>query len=119
MTAGYGGPAGVIIEGRMPVVEAFDDPYHWLGTGLPPCPGQSGAPIFYLDRGPAPARAPEYRLVGVVSADDRTAPDRTIGAMITYTTETWIRSVMEIHRQAKELSGQRLVPLRVRLHYPS
>jgi hypothetical protein len=115
MTAGYGGPAGVIIEARMPVVEAFEE-LHWLGTDLAPCPGQSGAPIFYLNR--SLSGAPEYRLVGVVSADDRNAPDRTIAAMITDTTEAWIRSAQETDRKFKTLAGQHMSRLLVRLHYP-
>jgi hypothetical protein len=119
MTAGYGGPGGVIVQAYMPIAEAHDS-RHWMGVELTPSPGQSGAPMFHAGFGPAPDHQPEFRLVGVVSAEDRTNRGRTIGAMITDRTATWINSALETHRKVKQLHkpGEQASELLVRLHYP-
>jgi hypothetical protein len=118
MTAGYGGPGGVIVEATMPIVEAFEG-LHWMGVDLTPSLGQSGAPMFHL--GKSPSGGPEYRLLGVVSAEDRKARNRTIGALITDRTAAWIESAQETHRKVKRLRrpGDQEDPLLVRLHYPA
>jgi hypothetical protein len=116
MTAGYGGPDGVMVEARMPIVDGFAE-LHWIGVDLKAAPGQSGAPVFYPGNGPA--RQLEYRLVGVVSAEDRERPDRTLAAMVTDETAKWIESAQETWRKVKELDRPGLQRrLLVRLHYP-
>jgi hypothetical protein len=117
MTAGYGGPGGMIVQARMPIAEAYES-RHWMGVELTPSPGQSGAPMFHTGFGPN--YQPEFRLVGVVSAEDRTKRGRTIGAMITNRTATWINSALETHQKVKRLHqpGEQASKLLVRLHYP-
>lgn len=119
MTAGYGGPGGLIVQASMPIAEAYDS-RHWMGVELTPSPGQSGAPMFHAGVGPGPDHRPEFRLVGVVSAEDRTKRGVTIGAMITNRTATWINSALETHRKVKQFHkpGEQASKLLVRLHYP-
>jgi hypothetical protein len=119
MTAGYGGPGGLIVQAYMPIAEAYES-LHWMGVELTPSPGQSGAPMFHTGFGPDPDNQPEFRLVGVVSAEDRTKPGRTIGAMMTERTATWINSALETHEKVKKFHkpGEQASELLVRLHHP-
>jgi hypothetical protein len=119
MTAGYGGPGGLIVQAYMPIAEAYES-RHWMGVKPTPSPGQSGAPMFHTGFGPDPDNQPEFRLVGVVSAEDRKKPGRTIGAMITNRTATWINSALETHEKVKKFHkpGEQPSELLVRLHHP-
>jgi hypothetical protein len=98
MTAGYGGPPGKIVFAYMPIAEAYGE-LHWMGVTLPPSPGQSGAPMFHTSFAPGDNNQLEFRLVGVVSAEDRTDQSLTIGALITEETEAWINIALETHRK--------------------
>ncbi len=97
-TIGYGGPDGVMIETNLPLLGAVAD-RHWLQVDRKMTPGQSGAPIFYEDEDQFGRT--EFRLVGVVSCDDRKAPQQSIGAMITDTTEAWVNRALIAWRDRK------------------
>jgi Trypsin-like peptidase domain len=90
-TVGYGGPEGMMVEAKLPILEAFYE-RSWLEVDRKVSPGQSGAPIFYEDVDSF--KRTEYRLVGVISCDDRRNSNHTIGTMITDKTEAWIKRAL-------------------------
>lgn len=90
-TVGYGGPEGLMIEAKLPILDAVYE-RSWLEVDRKVLPGQSGAPIFYEDLDSF--QRTEFRLVGVISCDDRKNSNHTIGTMITDKTEAWINRAL-------------------------
>jgi Trypsin-like peptidase domain len=97
-TVGYGGPDGLMIEASVPLLEV-QLTRHWLEADRQMAPGQSGAPIFC--QGQDEHGRAEFRVVGVVSCDDKNAPQQSIAAMITDETMAWLETALRAWQRRK------------------